>query len=124
MPTRRSGPACTAPRLALLAAALVSGCRELPTACTDELGMHLTPAERSLAPGESFTPSLELSSCGGRRRWRPALTWEASDTGVVAVDPASGRTTARAAGAALVTPVEHAVNGEFRYVPVRVTVRP
>ena len=94
-----------------------------PGMCTLELGMHLTPAEATIAVGQSVTPKLELTSCGGRKRWTPTVVWLTTDTAVVSVDSITGQTTGRASGSAHVTPVEHASNGDHSYIPLLVHVQ-
>lgn len=67
-------------------------------ACTQELGIHYTPAETTLVVGQTFTPSVALSSCGGRERLTDVFDWQVEDEAVASVDRASGRVTARAPG--------------------------
>jgi hypothetical protein len=88
--------------------------------CTDELGMEVRPREASLALGETFTPILRLTTCGGRKRILTPVVWESSDTAVVRVEPSDGRTTARATGTADV----FARSPRYGiFPPIRVTVR-
>ena len=103
----------------------VTACDGFPfaTGCTLELGMQVTPAEATIAVGQSVTPKLELTSCGGRKQWTPTVVWLTADTAVASVDSASGRTTGRASGTAQVTPIEHASNGDHRYLPMIVHVQ-
>ena len=69
--------------------------------CTDELGMEVRPRVATLAPGETFTPTLHLDTCDGRKTIVTSVVWESSDTAVVqVVDPVSGRSVARGAGTA------------------------
>jgi uncharacterized protein YjdB len=91
--------------------------------CTDELGVNLTPTETTMNVGQSVTASLELTSCGGRKRWRPTVVWLTQDTAIVRVDSIGGRITGRATGSARVTAVEHASNADFHYGPVLVQVK-
>lgn len=110
--------------LACLCGLAVSGCAAIFSGdCTDELGINLSPSEKTVSIGQSFTPSLELTTCGGRKRWHPNVVWLTADTGVVRVDSISGRITGRAQGSALVTAVEHASNADFTYGPVLVHVQ-
>ena len=85
--------------LAVVAAAL--GCDE-STVCPADLRVHVTPAERTIAVGESFTPTAEALGCGGTQRLPETWVWATADTGVVAVDSLTGRTTGRVPGAAAV----------------------
>jgi hypothetical protein len=100
----------------------LSAC-ELPLMCTDELGMSFSPPSPTLAVGQSVNASLELSSCGGRERWHPSVTWRTDDSLVVAVGSSSGRVTGRAAGDALVLAVERDSVGNEHTYPYRVRVR-
>ena len=77
------------------------GCRE-STICPEDLQVRVTPVERTIAVGESFTPSAQAFGCGGTRRLSDTWTWDTEDTEVVTVDPPSGRTTGRAPGTACV----------------------
>ena len=68
-----------------------------------------------MAIGQSITASLELTSCGGRKRWRPEVTWRTEDTELVSVE-AGGRITALAVGDAIVFAVEAAgTSAEHQY---------
>jgi hypothetical protein len=78
---------------------------QVAVTCTLELGVRLTPGSRSIAVGESFTPSVEITTCGGQLRLTDEITWATTDTSVVAVDAGTGRTTGRALGRAEVRPV-------------------
>jgi hypothetical protein len=112
----------------LLAVAFVSlgslsACQVLPLACTDELGLRFSPPNPTIAVGQSFNASLELSTCGGRERWRPAVVWRTDDTLLVVVESNTGRVTARAVGDALVFAVERDAGGNEHAYPYRVQVR-
>jgi hypothetical protein len=110
--------------LTCLCGLAVSGCGALLSGdCTDELGINLSPTENTVSVGQSFTPSIELTTCGGRKRWHPAVVWLTPDTAIVRVDSIAGRITGRSPGAAHVTAVEHASNGDFTYGPLLVHVR-
>lgn len=112
------------PLLACLWGLAVSGCGAIFSGdCTDELGINLSPSEKTVSIGQSFSPSLELTTCGGRKRWHPTVVWLTADTAVVRVDSISGRITGRAQGSALVTAVEHASNADFTYGLALVHVR-
>ena len=92
----------------LALATLASGCggadAERPIeVCTLELGVTLTPRDTVIPVGASFSTSIVLSSCGGRRQLADSFTWRTSDTAVVRVSPngvATASVTARAAGQA------------------------
>jgi hypothetical protein len=108
-----------APLLVVWAAGLL-GCQDTMV-CPSDLQMRVTPSERTIAVGESFTATAEALGCGGTQRLEETWTWGTRDTAIVAVEPASGRITGRAPGAAFV-----GVRGE-RYgnlgVGVQVIVR-
>jgi hypothetical protein len=66
-------------------------------ACTQELGVEL-PSGRTIAPGESFTAKVRLSSCGGREHPKDNFIWRAQDPRVVSVDSTTGRITGQSHG--------------------------
>jgi hypothetical protein len=101
----------------------LAGCSELPLACTDELGIRFSPQSPTLAVGESVLASLELSTCGGRTRWKPTVVWRTDDTTVVAVDSTTGRITGRSVGDAIVMAVERDPVGNESTYPYPVSVR-
>jgi hypothetical protein len=111
--------------LALAASLVVAACDPLFFAgCTDELGMRTEPADPVVDPGESFVATIELTTCGGRKQWRPTVLWRALDTTVVRVDSLTGRVTARASGVTDVIPSERRGDGSrVDYLPVRVRVQ-
>jgi hypothetical protein len=77
---------------------------EVSVMCTMELRIKLTPPTQTLAVGESFTPAIELSSCGGQLQLSDTVRWAAADSAVVRVDSVSGRTTGLRAGQTMVLP--------------------
>lgn len=87
----------------LLGAAAASGCSQITDACTRELRWKLEPQARTLNVGESFTPELALSGCGGRERLTDVASWQSADARVVAVDARTGRVAALATGQTTVT---------------------
>ena len=90
----------TAPLLVIWTAGLLA-CQDT-TVCPADLRMRVTPAERTIAVGESFTATAEALGCGGTRRLEETWTWGTEDTAVVTVESTSGRITGRAPGAAFV----------------------
>jgi hypothetical protein len=111
--------------VAVLAAAAAAACNDVTGDCTDELRINLQPRDPTIAPGESFTAMIELSTCAGRERWRPEVVWRAQDTTVVRVDSLTGRVTGRAIGETQVVPVERrAGGGETQHGWILVRVRP
>jgi hypothetical protein len=87
----------------LLGLLATNACTPVTGACTDDLSWRLTPRERTLRVGESFTPELALFGCRGSRRLSDVVTWATENGDVVAVDAATGRVAALAAGQATVT---------------------
>ena len=54
--------------------------------CPAELRQDLSPTERTLVVGESFTPRTRFLGCLGTEPLDDEITWSASDTTVVRVD--------------------------------------
>lgn len=71
--------------------------------CTAELVPVWTPPAKTLAVGESFTPSIVLYGCGGQLTYPDTFTWSASDSTILRVDASTGKTTGLRAGAARVS---------------------
>ena len=88
--------------------------------CNADLRQDLNPTERTIAVGESFSPSVRFLGCGGTEPLADEITWSASDTAVVRVDVSSGRTTGVGPGMATVVPTGRRYG---RLNAVRVTVR-
>jgi uncharacterized protein YjdB len=109
---------------AALSLAGASGCRTPFTACTLELRVEVSPAEKTIRVGESFQARAEGVSCGGRDRSPYAVDWRTADTGVVSVDATTGRVTGLAPGTATVTAHEPTVSADWSLGSVRVTVQP
>lgn len=102
-----ASPCCRSAAGAVTGAVLIAtlaGCGVVPTTCSDDLRVTLTPRERAVAVGESFTPTVALYGCGGTRRLADTFTWAAQDTAVARVEAGTGRTTGRAPGETLVVP--------------------
>jgi hypothetical protein len=83
---------------ALSVAGSAAGCGLIPTGCDADLQMRVSPTERTLAVGESFTARLQFLGCGGTRPVSDVITWSATDTAVVRVDSTSGLVIGRRAG--------------------------
>lgn len=101
---RRTGAAILQQfRVAAVGAVVLAalGCSSGDDACTQELGIEL-PSGRTIAPGESFTPKVRLSSCGGREHPKDVFIWRAHDPRVVSVDSSTGRITGQSAGSTYV----------------------
>ena len=104
-----------------LAASMAAACDLVSPgeACTRELRVDLPPVEQTVPVGQTFTATVQLSSCGGRERLTDSFTWQAQEPTIVEVDATTGRITGKAAGATLVE-----VSGRHygRVGGVRVTV--
>ena len=70
--------------------------------CDADLQVRLNPQTRTLAVGETFTPSLRLLGCGGTEPLSDVVTWVAQDTSVARVDASSGRTLALRTGSTVI----------------------
>ena len=93
-------PRCsTCSALALAASTLVTAC-----GCKANLGWRLDPKERTIAVGESFTPTIQFLGCNGTEPLRDDIVWHARDTMIVYVDSLSGHTTGLRAGTTSVVP--------------------
>lgn len=88
--------------------------------CTLELTATLNPTSMSLAVGERFTPSMTLSSCGGRIPVNATITWFASDTTIVSVNPTTGETTALKIGSTYVQGYSNSHGAVLGLIPVTV----
>ena len=88
-------------------------------ACTRELRVELRPPEQTITVGQTFTATVDLSSCGGRERLSDSFAWEAQEPAIVEVDAATGRITGKAPGE---TMVEVSGRKYGRVGAVRVTV--
>lgn len=87
-------------------------------ACTSELRIDLQPrGEQQIDVGSGFTPSVELSSCGGREQLSDTFSWSAQDTAIARVDPSTGRVTGRSPGSTLVE-VQGRRYGRLATIPV------
>ena len=111
----------------IVATALLSlgtaGCSVLldPTSCTQELRVQVTPRDTTVSVGNTFTPSVTLSSCGGKERLSDSFTYETTNPAAATVHPNTGRVTATGAGQADIR-----ITGQ-RYgqvAQIRVTVSP
>lgn len=81
-----------------LALGALTGCHALGMDCTDDLQFRVTPTARTVAIGESFTPSAEFRGCRGSKHLEDTIRWSATDTTFVRVDSVSGQITGRAKG--------------------------
>ena len=96
--------------------------------CSAELTVTVTPVNPGLAVGGRFTPSIVVTTCGGRITISDTFTWavvgadlEPIVSSVVSVNPATGETVALAPGTALIV-----VRGQkfgFPLSAITVTVR-
>ena len=79
----------------VIATVLASACGSV---CTLELGVHSTPADTTIRVGEAFTPSVQLSSCGGERVLSDVFTWRSDSSSIATVESATGRVVGQSAG--------------------------
>jgi len=79
-------------------AALAGACDGIGEVCTLELGARFTPADTAIQVGQSFQPSVQLSSCGGKQQLNDVISWHAEDPAVASVDGRSGRVAGQAVG--------------------------
>lgn len=81
-----------------------------------ELRVNQSPGDTTVSVGASFTASVKLSGCGGRKQLSDTFTWHSSDSSIVSVGTTSGVVAARAAGQADVnaTGAEYGSVGHFR----------
>lgn len=91
--------------------------------CTAELRVEITPQAQTLTIGESFTPTVRLSGCGGRLTLNDTLRWSADDPTVIRVDSTTGLTTGLQAGRSSVYAYGLRY-GAVAVVPVTVASRP
>ncbi len=103
--------------LATVAGATLTSCN-LTSPCTDELNVHVDPAQATLTVGASVTVDVRVTSCGGSKTVPVDLRWGTVDTAVVSVAEETGTITALGPGNALVTGSDLGPYG----VKVRVTV--
>lgn len=107
---------------AIVIGGLVLGaCDSVAPACTRELATRSVPRDTTIRVGQTFTPSFQFMSCGGRQVVRDALSFASSDSTVLTVDRFTGRTTGRAPGAASIQVTGATYGGPF---PIAVTVAP
>jgi hypothetical protein len=108
---------------AAASAATLAACRAEPAveSCTDDLVLGVSPAERTIRVGETFTADAGALGCGGRHRLTDSWTWRAADSAVVGVDSVSGAITGRAVGETTVSPTgrKYGRNGDVRVTVVR-----
>ena len=90
--------------LALLTAAALAGCADdgVSIACTDELGVRVTPRDTTVSVGAAFTPGVRFSTCGGRKVWEPVVSFSSNAPEVVRMDAVNRRLEAIAPGTARV----------------------
>lgn len=79
----------------------MAGCRLFDEDdCTTELQFDVTPRERTLRVGETFTPEASFTTCGGRKPVDVSVRWSATDSTILRVDPQTGSATGLRAGTA------------------------
>lgn len=106
------------------AALLLSGCDlPLPVDCPADIGWEVSPQQRTVQVGQSFTAEAFVLSCGGRDRERASVVWRSSDPMVAQVDSVSGRVSGVAPGSTQVEARDPGGAPSF-WSPVQVTVLP
>ena len=112
--------------LAVSALALgLSGCGGIiPTACTDELGIVIEPAQRTIRVGETVQARALGVTCGGKKSSPYEVAWRTASTGIVSVDGTTGVITGLAPGTAALTAHEPTVSADWSYGSVTVQVIP
>ena len=95
----RSASVVTLAGLALVATLACNSPTEVRV-CTDELRVAWSPGDTTLLIGQSFVPSVTISTCGGRQQLSDVLTWGTSDSSVLRFERTTGRAIGRAAGTA------------------------
>ena len=68
-----------------------------PTACTDELRFSLPPSTLALRVGDTYSASLQLSTCGGRKQLTDTIIWRSDSSAIASVD-ARGRIRGQSVG--------------------------
>ena len=83
--------------VAIAAVMLLAACPDGPLmTCTDELSMRISPLDTTIAVGQGFTPTVNLTTCGGRRQLDDDFSFEAENPLVAEVN--AGRITAKSRG--------------------------
>jgi uncharacterized protein YjdB len=112
----------------LLAASVLAlglaGCSGFPIACTDELGIEVEPAEKTIRVGETLQARAFGVTCGGREREPYTVAWRTGSPGIVRVDGETGVITGLAPGTATVTAHEPEVSADWNVGSVSVRVVP
>ena len=71
---------------------------QVESGCTLDIDVHISPWEPTIKVGEKLTPTVELLTCGGLKRFTDTYIWTSEDPSVAMVNPTSGLITARAPG--------------------------
>jgi uncharacterized protein YjdB len=105
---------------ALAVIALVGACGMLvDPVCTSELGWEITPTARTLAVGQTLTPSGTIVTCGGRDREPAQLVLVITDSTIVTLAADARSVTAVGLGTAQVLATD-ARYGPLGYITVTV----
>ncbi|HXT18764.1 MAG TPA: hypothetical protein VN706_24275 [Gemmatimonadaceae bacterium] len=94
------------------------GCR---TGCDAILIRDFSPVDTTIRVGQSFRPTVHLSTCGGTETINEALRYAVDDATVVQVDSLSGTMTGKSVGHTVAT-VAAASNGSV-VAQIRITVQ-
>jgi uncharacterized protein YjdB len=75
---------------------------QVSTVCTAEIGIVVEPASVTLDVGQGFTPSMRLTTCGGRLPVAATFSFSVSDGAILSVNPVTGEVLALRSGTAQV----------------------
>lgn len=100
-----------------------AGCNTPTEVCTMEEVVAITPAEKTIRVGQSFQAKAESITCSGRDHSPYTVTWQTADAAIIHLDPATGRITGIAPGAATVTAQEPS-DPPWTIAIIHVTVKP
>lgn len=89
--------------IAVTVMTFASACDWVGGVCTTELGARYTPADTGILVGQSFTPAVHLTSCGGSQILFDKFTWQSENPSVASVDSRTGRVVGQAAGETRIT---------------------
>jgi hypothetical protein len=97
------------------------GCgADLPTVCTAELRVEVQPRERLLAIGESFTPRVIATTCGGTRIVPLDWTLSSDDSAIAEIVGEGNSITGRSPGETYVFVIQRDGGGSIAVIHVQV----
>lgn len=109
----------------LLLALALTGCSRttFEPVCLGDFAVEVTPTERTIQVGQSFTAAATAVTCGGRRREPYTAAWRTTRRDVVEVEQ-NGRITGLRPGVAEVTVHDPTVSADWAWTRLTVTVVP